>query len=76
MSAAADAVHARLELMLAELRLPTVRRLAADVCAQSDREGWPGQRLELAPEKWTPRGLLFLTLWRMYEGRTRSEIHG
>ncbi len=40
MSAAADAVHARLELMLAELRLPTVRRLAADVCAQSDREGW------------------------------------
>ncbi len=45
MSAAANAVHARLELMLAELRLPTVRRLAGDLCAQSDREGWPGQRL-------------------------------
>jgi DNA replication protein DnaC len=44
-SAAANAVHARLELMLAELRLPTVRRLAGDLCAQSDREGWPGLRL-------------------------------
>jgi DNA replication protein DnaC len=35
----------RLELMLTELRLPTVRRLAADMCAQSDREGWPAHRL-------------------------------
>jgi DNA replication protein DnaC len=35
----------RLELMLTELRLPTVRRLAEDVCAQSDREGWPARRL-------------------------------
>ena len=31
---------------------------------------------ELAPEKWTPRGLLFLTLWRTYEVRTRSAVHG
>ena len=30
---------------------------------------------ELAPEKWTPRGLLFLTLWRTYEGRTRLAVH-
>jgi DNA replication protein DnaC len=44
-SAAANVVHARLELMLAELRLPTVRRLAGELCAQSDREGWPGHRL-------------------------------
>jgi DNA replication protein DnaC len=44
-SAAANTVHARLELMLAELRLPTVRRLAGDLCAQSDHEGWPGHRL-------------------------------
>jgi len=44
-SAAANVVHARLGLMLAELRLPTVRRLAGDLCAQSDREGWPGHRL-------------------------------
>jgi DNA replication protein DnaC len=35
----------RLDLMLTELRLPTVRRLAADLCGQSDREGWPGHRL-------------------------------
>lgn len=35
----------RLELMLTELRLPTIKRLAADVGAQSDLEGWPAQRL-------------------------------
>ena len=40
-----NAAAGRLELMLTELRLPTIKRLAADVCAQSDREGWPGQRL-------------------------------
>lgn len=45
MSAAAHAGNARLDLMLLELRLPTVRRLAAELCAQSDREGWPGHRL-------------------------------
>jgi DNA replication protein DnaC len=39
------ATSARLGLMLTELRLPTMKRLAADLCAQSDREGWPGQRL-------------------------------
>lgn len=42
---AAPAVHERLDLMLLELRLPTIRRLAGDICAQSDREGWPGHRL-------------------------------
>ena len=35
----------RLGLMLTELRLPTIKRLAADLCTQSDREGWPGHRL-------------------------------
>jgi DNA replication protein DnaC len=35
----------RLQLMLTELRLPTVKRLAADLCAQSDQEGWPAHRL-------------------------------
>ena len=35
----------RLELILTELRLPTVKRLADALCAQSDREGWPGRRL-------------------------------
>ena len=45
MSAAAHAGNARLDLMLLELRLPTVRRLAGDLCVQSDREGWPAHRL-------------------------------
>ena len=40
-----NAAAGSLELMLTELRLPTIKRLAADVCAQSDREGWPGHRL-------------------------------
>ncbi len=39
------ATNARLALMLGELRLPTIKRLALELCAQSDREGWPGQRL-------------------------------
>jgi DNA replication protein DnaC len=42
MSAALDG---RLDLMLTELRLPTVKRLAPDLCVQSDCEGWPGHRL-------------------------------
>jgi DNA replication protein DnaC len=39
------ATNARLSLMLNELRLPTMKRLAAEVCEQSDREGWPAHRL-------------------------------
>ena len=35
----------RLDLMLTELRLPTVRRLASELCTQSDREGWRAHRL-------------------------------
>ena len=35
----------RLDLMLTELRLPTMKRLAASICSQSDREGWPAHRL-------------------------------
>jgi len=35
----------RLDLMLTELRLPTMKRLAPSLCAQSDREGWPAHRL-------------------------------
>jgi hypothetical protein len=34
-----------MELMLNDLRLPTIKCLASDLCAQSDREGWPGYRL-------------------------------
>lgn len=45
MTAAVPVAGGRLGLMLTELRLPTVKRLAADLCAQSDSEGWPGHRL-------------------------------
>ena len=45
MSGAAVTTGGRMELMLSDLRLPTIKRLASDLCAQSDREGWPGQRL-------------------------------
>jgi len=39
---AADA--ARLPIMLADLRLPTIRRLWPEVAEQSNREGWPAER--------------------------------
>ena len=42
---AADSISARQGLMLTELRMPTIKRLAPDLCQQSDKEGWPGQRL-------------------------------
>jgi len=35
----------RLGMMLTNLRLPTIKRLAGDLCAQSDTEGWPAYRL-------------------------------
>ena len=41
MSGAAVASGGRLGMMLSDLRLPTIKRLADDLCAQSDREGWP-----------------------------------
>jgi DNA replication protein DnaC len=41
----ASIVAGRLAFMLTELRLPTIKRLADELCAQSDREGWPAQRL-------------------------------
>ncbi len=36
--------HAKLDLMLNELRLPTLRQLARSRGEQSDREGWPASR--------------------------------
>ena len=36
---------ARLGVMLTDLRLPTIKRLAGDLCTQSDSEGWPAHRL-------------------------------
>jgi DNA replication protein DnaC len=41
----AAATSARLGMMLTDLRLPTIKRLAGDLCAQSDKEGWPAHRL-------------------------------
>ncbi len=35
----------RLGFILTELRLPTIRGLAAELCDQSDREGWPARQL-------------------------------
>jgi DNA replication protein DnaC len=35
---------ARLPIMLADLRLPTIRRLWSEVAEQSNREGWPAER--------------------------------
>ena len=45
MSAATNSADGPLGLMLSELRLPTIKRMAGDLCAQSDLEGWPGRRL-------------------------------
>lgn len=45
MSGAAVATAGRLGMMLGELRLPTIKRLAQDMCEQSDREGWRAHRL-------------------------------
>ncbi|HVU43962.1 MAG TPA: IS21-like element helper ATPase IstB [Xanthobacteraceae bacterium] len=35
---------ARVELLLAELRLPAVKLVWADIAAQADKEGWPAAR--------------------------------
>ena len=42
---AADPIDtARVELLLAELRLPAVKQLWASLAAQADKEGWPAAR--------------------------------
>lgn len=45
MSGAKLNADGRLGLMLTELRLPTIKRLAGELCDQSDREGWPARQL-------------------------------
>jgi hypothetical protein len=35
---------ARVELLLAELRLPAIKLVWADLAAQADKEGWPAAR--------------------------------
>jgi DNA replication protein DnaC len=45
MSGSALKSDGHLGVLLTELRLPTMKRLAADLCEQSDREAWPARRL-------------------------------
>src|SRR5476651_842614 len=35
---------ARVELLMAELRLPAIKLVWADLAAQADKEGWPAAR--------------------------------
>ena len=44
MSTATTADAARVPIMLAELRLPTIKRLWSELAEQSNREGWPAER--------------------------------
>ena len=41
----AGGAGAAVPLMLTELRLPTIKRLWAELAEQSNREGWPAERL-------------------------------
>jgi DNA replication protein DnaC len=45
MSSSISVDAARLELMLTELRLPTIKAMWTAIAAQSDKEGWPAARL-------------------------------
>jgi DNA replication protein DnaC len=49
---------ARVELLLAELRLPAVKLVWADIAAQADKEGWPAARFlaALAEHEMAERG--------------------
>jgi IstB-like ATP binding protein len=40
----ADADAARVELFLADLRLPAIKQVWAQIAEQSDKEGWPAAR--------------------------------
>jgi DNA replication protein DnaC len=56
---AADPIDtARVELLLAELRMPAVKQVWASVAAQSDKEGWPAARFlaALAEHEMAERG--------------------
>src|ERR1700741_2368975 len=53
---------ARIELLLAELRLPAIKLVWASLAAQADKEGWPAGR--------------FLAAWAEHEIAERSRPHG
>ena len=56
---------ARLVLLLAELRLPAVKLVWADLAAQADKEGWPAARIASLDVVEIRRG------WRVVTGRVR-----
>ena len=45
MKTADPADAARVELLLADLRLPAIKQMLAKLAEQSDKEGWPGSSL-------------------------------
>jgi len=45
MSPAALSADGRLGMILTELRLPTIKRLASELCDRSDSEGWSARQL-------------------------------
>src|ERR1700694_3824321 len=49
---------ARVELLLAELRLPAIKLVWSDLAAQADKEGWPAARFlaALAEHEMAERG--------------------
>ena len=49
---------ARIELLLAELRLPAMKLMWADLAARADKEGWPAARFlaALAEHEMADRG--------------------
>src|ERR1700755_295877 len=53
---------ARIELLLAELRLPAIKLVWASLAAQADKEGWPAER--------------FLAALAEHEIAERSRPHG
>jgi DNA replication protein DnaC len=56
---AADPIDtARVELLLAELRLPAIKQIWASLAAQADKEGWPAARFlaALAEHEMAERG--------------------
>ena len=71
---AADA--ARLPLMLGELRLPTMKRLWADLAEQSNREGWPAERCDGMDAAAVCRGAAKETWDARRTGRKRSRDGG
>ena len=55
---------ARIELLLAELRLPAMKLMWADLAARADKEGWPAARFLAALAERYGRFDLAADMWR------------